>query len=329
MEENFSLQSLADYLKGHDNYIVTSHEAPDGDAIGSEIAFFKMIRKLGKKAVILNSDRTEDKYQFLDTEQDIHHIKDPEALPDNIADCILIVLDTEPGNIGWLQSHLLQDVKEIITIDHHDYEIFSGCSFYIKPRASSTSEIVFDLMEKLGVSMDLSIANALFTGIVYDTGSFKYPKTSARTLEIGSKLISHGIEPYKIHSRLHESKSTEFLLLQRQIIKTLKLHFNQSVAVQVMTREMLELTGGSYEEAQEIVDYPLQSEQVRVSIFMKEDETGKKRCSIRTKGEVDCTILARHFHGGGHKTAAGFSVNEDFDSMIVKVLDRLKPFFPE
>ncbi len=323
-----TVKEFCEHILEQDNYIITCHEAPDGDAIGSEIVLFSILRYMNKKCMIVNSDPTEHKYKYMDLENQIHCISPADPIPFKPEDVTLIVLDTEPSNIGHLSSRLnTETVRQVLVVDHHDYEDqvpFEGLFF---PNASSTCEILYDVQQHFSIPFFDPLTEAMFTGIVYDTGSFIYPKTSAKTFLIAHQLVESGARPNFVYSNLYESKSTESLKLRTMVGKSLELYYENHVAFQYMDIETLRKSGATYEESQEIVNIPLQSNDVRVSIFVKENEDGKIRCSIRTKNEVDCLPLASRFGGGGHPTAAGFKLNAPVEEVKAEVLAFFAPFF--
>ena len=323
-----TVKEFSEYILREDNFTITCHEAPDGDAIGSEIVLFSILKSMNKKCRIINSDPTEHKYKYMDLDDEIKRIAPDEDLPFNPDETILIVLDTEPSNIGHLGARLNKDtVRQVMVVDHHDYEDqipFEGLFF---PNASSTCEILYDVQQQCAIPFFDPLTEAMFTGIVYDTGSFIYPKTSAKTFEIAHKLVLNGARPNFVYSNLYESKSTESLKLRTMVGSSLELYYDSHVAYQYMDVATLEKSGATYEESQEIVNIPLQSNDVRVSIFVKENEDGKTRCSIRTKNEVDCLPLASRFGGGGHPTAAGFKLTAPVEKVKAEVLEFFAPFF--
>lgn len=323
-----TVSEFCEHILKEDNYIITCHEAPDGDAIGSEIVMFSILRYLNKNCRIINSDPTEHKYSYMDLNSDITRIGPDEKLPFRPEETILIVLDTEPSNIGHLGERLNTDtVHQVLVVDHHDYEDQIPFEGLFIPNASSTCEILYEVQQHFTIPFFDPLTEAMFTGIVYDTGSFIYPKTSAKTFEIAHQLVLNGARPNFVYSNLYESKSTESLKLRTMVGSSLELHFDNHVAFQYMDIETLKKSGASYEESQEIVNIPLQSNDVRVSIFVKENGDGKTRCSIRTKNEVDCLPLASRFGGGGHPTAAGFKLSSPVEDVKAEVLAFFAPFF--
>ena len=324
-----TLAELGDFILKNDNYIITAHEAPDGDAIGSEIVLYSILHYLDKKAIILNSDSTEDKYSFMDPDSIIQHINEGEALPVDPKDYTLFIVDTEPGNIGHLRGQLnRKTLKDLVVIDHHDYESDIPFKGIFISEASSTCEILSKVQAHFSIPFFTPLTEAMFAGIVYDTGSFIYPKTSAETFRIAHELVQNGARPNFVYSQLYESKSIESLKLRSMVGASMELHYGDHLAYQFMSKKALIDSGARYEESQEIVNIPLQCNTVRISVFVKQNSEGMTRCSIRTKNEIDCLPLAAKFGGGGHPTAAGFKIEGSVKEVKKTILDFFAPYFP-
>ena len=321
-----NIDEIADYFQEHDAFLLTTHESPDGDGLGAEFAFRAILEALGKNVEILNSDPHAGKYDFFDPTRQIRNLVDNPVFPADLDSKNLVVLDTEPGNIGRGASALLDLCRDVVVIDHHAPKQHSDLRGWLSEDSSSTCEMIFHLQKRLEVPLNLDIAVALYTGIVYDTGSFIYPKTRSSTFRIAEELVEIGVVPNQIHTRLYESKSTGSLMLQSLVSSTMILHHSDQVAVQVMPRETLIASGAGYEESQEIVNFPLQCAAVRISVFFKEAENGVRRCSMRSKGEVDCAAIAHRFGGGGHKTASGFRFDGTFQDIQSEVLEEIRPY---
>jgi phosphoesterase RecJ-like protein len=168
------------------------------------------------------------------------------------------------------------------------------------------------------------MAQALYMGIVYDTGSFIYPKTTALTFKIAQDLVARGVHPNQVYAKLYESDSLSSLVLMSKVLATLTLHAGGRVAVQVMPRRLLQESRASYEEADQLINIPLRSKDVRVSIFFKENPEGLRRCSMRSKGSIDVAEIAQSYGGGGHRTAAGFKCARPFATLQEEILERLQ-----
>ncbi len=320
--------SIIDFISRHQKYILSAHETPDGDAIGSEYAMLKALQKLGKEAKIFNADPTPRKFKFIDTENEIIVLENENQIPEDIEDYVLLILDTnDKNNIGQISEMILPRVKDYFIIDHHESEEDLLVQNIIQKSASSTAEILYLLFKSMNIEIDIQIAQALFMAIVYDTGSFIYPKTTAITFEIARDLVSIGVNPNRIHSKVYESNSISSLLLQSKVLSTLELKYKNRVAIQTMMKDIIIESGALYEEADQIINFPLRSEQIRVSIFFKENMDGLLRCSLRSKGVVNVAEIAQSFGGGGHKTAAGFKCRMSIEDTKKAVLNKLKPYF--
>jgi phosphoesterase RecJ-like protein len=319
---------VIDFIGRNDKFIITAHETPDGDALGSEYAMLLALRKLGKQAQILNADPAPAKFTFVDRDGTFTVLERREQIPDDVEQHALLILDVNDiKNIGQVATLILPRVREYFIVDHHDSETVELSQNHIEQNASSTCEILYLLFRELGVEIDLPMARALYMGIVYDTGMFIYPKTTALTFRIAYELVKKGVNPNEVYTEVYESNSISSLLLMSRVLATLELHYDRQVAVQTMTRELIRESQATYEEADQLINVPLRSRDIRVSIFLKENHEGLKRCSLRSKGNIDVAAIAQGFGGGGHKTAAGFKCPRPFEVVKVEVLEMLRPYF--
>jgi phosphoesterase RecJ-like protein len=316
---------VIDFLTGNEKFILTAHETPDGDALGSEYALLWALRKMGKTARILNADPAPKKFSFLDRKREARVLVSESQIPVHIEDYVLVILDvSNVGNIGVVSRWLLPRVRQYFIIDHHDSERNLLSPNHIEQSASSTCEILYLVFQEMGLKIDLRMAQALFMGIVYDTGSFIYPKTSALTFRIARELVEMGVNPNEVYANVFENNSLSSLVLMSRVLSTLVLHLEGRVAVQFMTRQLLRDANAKYEEADQQINIPLRSRDVRVSIFFKENSEGVQRCSLRSKGNIDVAEIAKRFGGGGHRTAAGFKCSKPFETIQKKILLHLK-----
>lgn len=322
-------QAAIDFLARTQRFIITAHETPDGDAIGSECAMLLALTSIGKDAVILNADPTPRKFGYLDTDRIVATVESAEKVPSDLAEYSLLILDTnDVRNIGAVATLVLPRVQEHFIIDHHerDRDDARGGNF-IQKGASSTCEILYQLLREMNVTIDLPVAQALYTGILFDTGCFIYPKTTALTFEIARDLVVIGVNPNFVYTKVYESNSVSALMLQSCVLSTLELMYFDHVAILTMRRQMILDCRASYEEADGMINIPLKSEDVRVSMFFKENLEGLLRCSLRSKGNINVAEIAQQFGGGGHKTAAGFKCRESLESTKKAVLEALRKYF--
>jgi len=304
---NLTFDQLVAYLRTHDDYLILSHAEPDGDAVGSELGLLYLLRGLGKSASILNSDACPSKLRAFDPDGDLHSLEDGHPVPGDLGQKTLILVDTADfQHTRRARELLLPFGREVVIIDHHTPPIQLACPAYIDDTAAASSQIVFELAQALGCTPDLKCANALFMGIVFDTGSFIYPKTTSATFEAAGRLVKLGVRPKEIHSMLWETIEPSRMRLLALVQSSLRLFHDERTAIQIMTQEMLGVTGATNDDSENFINYPLKCSTVLVSLFLKEAKPGYYRCSLRSKGSVDVSTLALAHGGGGHRTAAGF-----------------------
>jgi len=318
------------YLRTHDNYLILSHADPDGDAVGSQVGLLAVLRGIGKQAFILNSDGCPHKLRVFDPDGDLHSLEDGDPVPADLGQKTLILIDTSDfQHTRRAKEVLLPFGREVVIIDHHTPPAQLPCPAYIDDTAAAASQIVFQLAGALGYTPDEVCANALFMGIVFDTGSFIYPKTTAETFDAARKLVDLGVKPKDIHSALYETIEPSRMRLSALVQGSLEMHHDDRTAFQRLTQPMLEQTRASADEAENFINYPLKCTTVLVSVFLKEVQPGFFRCSLRSKGTVDVSVLALAHGGGGHKTAAGFPCPDlplaELEALLLQSVSDLYP----
>ena len=328
-----NLDNFYTFLANNEKFILTGHENPDADAIGSEYSLCRHILKCGKEAKILTCEKIPFKYSFIDGKKIVKIINNENDLPEDLENYVLIILDTNtPHNIGNIYNYLKGRIKDIFIIDHHeDPDEDNTIKDYncIETEASSSCEIVYRIIKSNIINSDISedMARAMYAGIVYDTGSFIYPKTSQQTLYIASELVKKGIKPNIIYSHMYESNSLSSLKLHSRVFSDIEFFHDYRTALQIMTKEILEKYHASYEDGDTIINIPLKCRDIKISVFFKENYKGVLRCSLRSKDNLDVASIARSFGGGGHTTAAGFKCNEALEVIIEKVLKEINKIY--
>ena len=325
-----NLKKFHDFLNNYQNFILTGHENPDADAIGSEYALCRHINNCGKNAKIITCETMPDKYSFIDDKNLIEKISNEDDLPSNIEKYALIILDTNtPFNTGLIYSFIKDKINDIFIIDHHenpDEDSLITDYNCIETESSSSCEIVYRIIQSSKINNDMShdMAQALYAGIVYDTGSFIYPKTSDKTLAIAANLVKKDLKPNYIYSQMYESNSLSSLKLHSSVFSNIEFFHSQRTALQIMTKDLLKEFNASYEDGDTIINIPLKCRDIKISVFFKENFKGILRCSLRSKDNLDVASIARSFGGGGHTTAAGFKCNEPLEIIKKKVLKEIK-----
>jgi phosphoesterase RecJ-like protein len=324
-----TLEEAAVFLKANDDFIIASHDGPDADGIGAAYALALALRSIGKRAQPVVSEEMPAKFAFMDPRGLFRSLSGPEALAVDPLKASFVIVDTHDlGYVGTRVENLVAEAPRLIMIDHHEPRGGEAKSYHcVDAAASSSSELVYVICGLLGADIPEDAAAAIFAGIVYDTGSFAYPKTGERTFACALDLVHRGVSPYAIHNSMYESSTIGALILQKTVLSSLELASDNRIAIQTMGRKDLVSSGADYEDAEDLINIPLQSGTVEVSVLFKENLEGRLRCSLRSKGAVNVAHIAQNFGGGGHKTASGFTCDRPLARMKEAVLESIVQSF--
>jgi phosphoesterase RecJ-like protein len=296
-------------------FLITAHVRLDGDALGSELALWHVLRALGKGAVVYNQDGTPDMYAFLPGTEVIVHTLDDVAAFDAafILDCS--DLERVGDDAGRIRS-----VKEIVNIDHHISNTFFSEISFVDAEASSTGEILHRIIERLGVPVTPEIATNLYTAILTDTGAFRYSNTKSSTLRVAADLVEAGADPRGVAEKIYETKPLAQIRLLKDALDTLELHDEGTIGFVVVTQKMLETTGALPEYTEGIVDLARSVKGIEVAAFFQEMAARYYKISLRSKGNVNVEKVARKFGGGGHINAAACRIDGEIDDVKNELL---------
>jgi phosphoesterase RecJ-like protein len=319
-----NIDEAASFFRDHDDYILTSHESPDADGLGAQYALARGLSALGKRCRVINAENYSIRYAFIDQQAIINTLADSSLVDEDLSRTTVVLVDTNDIHFtGTMATLVLDRVGRIFIFDHHESLVPPSVESCSITSASSTCEMAYQVLIKLGALITQDMAMALLAGIVYDTGSFAWAKTSAETFAAALDLTRRGASPVEIHSALYESSSISVLLLRKAVLSTLELHHSDTIAIQTMTKKTLIETGSSYEDGEDLINIPLMGKSVQVSMLFKENPEGILRCSLRAKGMVNVAHIAQSFGGGGHRLASGFKSPYPLETIKAKVLEIL------
>jgi len=316
---------LMKFLGRHNTIILTTHDPADADGLGAERVLACILRHQGKKFRIINASATPQHFQFMDTQNIIEQWNEEQhgGLPEQTG---MILLDTaDADNTGIMKDAVCRS-REVFVIDHHEPKPGIAIVGLADPSAASTCELTVALAEIMETPIDQQAAFAAYIGIAYDTGFFAYPKTGPRTLRAALYLLEQGVEPNEVYRQLHENSSVGALLLQQRAIAGMTLHCKNRVAVQILRLGDFTAAGALPEDTDGLVNFPLKTREVVVSLMIKEPQEGKIRCSLRSKGTVNVAKIAREFNGGGHANASGFKSKLDIDQTLTVALAKIAEY---
>ncbi len=303
-----SKKQCAELLKSNDNFLVLSHEHPDGDTLGCAFALCEILRLLGKKRDFLCADPIpKDFYYMTDAFAD-DSLKNPYIITVDVADAKLL---------GSLSEKYGNNVN--LSIDHHKSNTFYAENCLVEDRAAAC-EIIYELIEELPVDDNLYIRECIYTGISTDTGCFRYQNTTPETFRLAADLTEKGIDSKKINKLMFETKSKSFLEMELLARKTLEYHFGGKCAILTLTQEMYKKSGSNEHECHAIYGLPRQIEGVLVGVILKEKEDGTFGISLRTEGDIDASLICSQMGGGGHKGAAGASFTCPYEEGKARLL---------
>lgn len=330
-----SIEEIIEILKTQDNFVITFHINPDYDAVGSSLAVYKVLKNLGKNAIVVSEEKKEtfEKiFSFLPNWEVIKNYEELEKI--DLKYYTLIVLDSgELKRIGKNLQKLSNQFKCIINIDHHhDNEIF-GTYNLVNSEAVGTGELIYILAKKLIGEIDKELATLLYASIVGDGGSFRFDSVKPSTHRITAELLETGIKPSFFTINMFQNKSIEFIKFEGELFQNLKECCNRKVVWVVITDELLRKYGILENETEPVVEDIGRIKEAIVYFTIKEKkEKNIITVALRSKGEFDVSKIARKLGGGGHKNASGVSFDistgiEEVERIVVQeISEAMKKF---
>ncbi|MGI8727393.1 MAG: DHH family phosphoesterase [Solirubrobacterales bacterium] len=293
-------------LRAADRFLLTTHESPDGDALGSLAAMNAILSALGKDSVMFLAEKEFPlpvEYQFLPLREVFH--EPPTDLPERT----IVFLDC--GNIDRMPVGWLADGVEILNVDHHHDNTRFGAVNLVDAEAACTAQLVFELASDLGVPLDKATAEALYVGLITDTGLFMYENTNARAHQVAAALIEAGVDVNEIYRRLYERVPERKLKLIARGLERIERHLDGALSLTYLSTDDYEQTGADEGLTEGMVDFLRTIEGTAVATVIRDKQGGEgsvRKASLRsTDGSVDVSVIARGMGGGGHRRAAGFS----------------------
>jgi phosphoesterase RecJ-like protein len=310
------LERVSAELRARDRFLLTAHEGPDGDALGSLLGMHQLLTQLGKDSVMFLGAKEFPlpiEYRFLPLEEVFH---EP---PADMADRTVVFLDC--GNIDRMPvDFLTEGGNDIINIDHHHDNTRFGNFNLVDVDASCTAEIVYDLAVLFGATITKEMASALYVGLITDTGKFMYENTSAHTHRIAADLVEAGVDIDDTYRRLYEHVPIEKLRLVARALEGIQMHCGGRLVISSITAADYAATGAGEEMTEGVIDHLRSIDGTKVAAVVRDlGDRGRaaRKVSLRSsEGDVDVSAIARRNGGGGHKRAAGFSTDLELEELV-------------
>jgi bifunctional oligoribonuclease and PAP phosphatase NrnA len=310
-----AVERIAARLRADERFLLTTHEGPDGDALGSLLGLHGILTQLGKDSVMFLAEKEFPlpvEYRFMPLQEVFH---EP---PADLADRTVVFLDC--GNVDRMPVEWLRNGDEILNIDHHHDNTRFGSVNLVDDTASCTAEIVLELATLLGADLTPEIATALYVGLITDTGMFMYENTDARSHRVAATLIDAGVRVNEIYRRLYERVPTEKLRLLARSLDRVERRLDGALSATYVSADDYAATGADETLTEGIIDFIRALEGTAVAAVIRDKPMGggaARKASLRsTDGAVDVSLIARKMGGGGHRRAAGFSSDLSYEELL-------------
>lgn len=314
--------AIIDLIKESSSIGILSHISPDGDSLGSSLALYNGLKNSDKDVKIIVDDDIPSTYHFLKSWERIERpIKDYDF-------DVVIVLDS--GNVERVgNSDKYLKGSSVINIDHHPSNTNFGQYNIVDSEAAATAEIIYCFLQKLGIEIDKHISECLYTGIVTDTGKFQYSNTTSTTHYIAGNLMKYDINPSKITSLIYQNNSKEKLKLKGEAINNIEFFYDDKISCITITQEVTNRIGAKDDDFDGVVNIARDVSTVEVAIFLREEENGRVKVSLRSKEYIDVNYIAGKFGGGGHKRASGATIQGDIYTLKNDLVEETIKLFQE
>ncbi|MGB4987966.1 MAG: bifunctional oligoribonuclease/PAP phosphatase NrnA, partial [Pyrinomonadaceae bacterium] len=299
------LSQVVELIENKNTFAITTHIKPDGDGVGSSLGLCWLLRSLGKDAEVVVRGEVPAAYRSLPGADDIRDVTSINGKYDAVF--VIECSDLERPGIDGLDKQLT------VNIDHHSTSEHFGTINWIDSTASAVGEMIYNLCKAIGGRITKEIAECVYLALVTDTGSFHFSNTSDRTLKVASELIRAGAKPADIGQAVYNNYPWSRIELMRQVLDTVRRNETGRIAMLRQTLDMRESAGAVDGDNNGFVNIPLAAKEVQAVVYMREVGPDKYRASLRSKGDINVAKVAELFGGGGHRNAAGLSIEGDWD----------------
>ncbi|REJ70149.1 MAG: bifunctional oligoribonuclease/PAP phosphatase NrnA [Planctomycetota bacterium] len=309
-------------VAAHQKFIVTSHIRADCDALGSMLGLAAVLEAVGKETITLNGDGVPPNLAFIDPEQRIKTLGEGVTAADLAAYEVLIICDTSAfAQLGPLADVVRETAAKKVLIDHHVGEDELGAEIFKSTKAAATGHLIVEAAEALDVELTESMATPLYAALATDTGWFRFNSVTPATMEVGAKLVAAGARPQEIYTALYEQDSLARLKLRGMIIARTETLLDGRLAYTSVLLDDLKKTGAVPTDTEDVINLTLGVRGVESAVIFVERREGDFKLSFRSRGGLDCSAVAQHFGGGGHKAAAGAYIPGPLAAAQKTVLD--------
>jgi phosphoesterase RecJ-like protein len=303
------IQSIVAEIACYESFLITSHESPDGDAVGSTLALANYLRRLGKDVTIFLKDQIPECYMFLPMADLVQN-----RIPVRSYD-VCFVLDVGEFNRAGKELCDYKAIGKFINIDHHLSSEEFGTLNLIDPQACATGALIYRIIKSAGHNVDYDTALCIYTAIITDTGSFRYSNSNPEAFAIAGEMIATGVNAWYLAEKLYESQPRQRLQLLALALATLSISKRGDYASITVTQNMYALSDSNADLTDGFINYPRSIRGVEVAIMFREIAPDEFKVGFRSKGKVDVSAISAAFQGGGHHNAAGCKVKGSLEQV--------------
>lgn len=317
-----SIRDAVACIRRHKRFLITAHTNLEGDALGSELALYLLLKKLGKSARIVNQDATPPAYSFLPAVGRIRRLSGstPSAFDCFVAvDCSNLKRCGEVSRFSW-------QAKELLNIDHHVSNERFGNANWVDHKVSSAAEMIYHLYVAMAVALDRQSALCLYVGMMTDTGSFHYSNTNASTHQIAAKLLAYGFDVTEVYRRIYESMPLADAKLLCALLPTIRLSAQGRIAWFQVPEGIVRKEGVFFDLSEQLLKFARSIQGVEIAAVFRQNLSVRHeiKVNLRSQGKVDVNKVAALFGGGGHPTASGCTIKGPLAVVRRRVLQKIR-----
>ena len=307
----------AEVLLAADNILILTHRRPDGDTAGCAGALCTALRKIGKNAFVADNKGITRRYASLI----VPYAPAEDYVPD-------FIVSVDCADRGMIAPEMQQYADRVdLAIDHHRSNDGFGKDNLIIPERAACAEIVLDVIEEMGITLDRVIAEGIYVGASTDTGCFKFSNTTSNTHLVAAKCLDAGVDGGEINRALFETKSRPRYEIERMLFSTMQFFKDGRIAAAIITNEAKRTTGADWDDLDAIAGIPRQIEGVEVGLTLTELDEGGTKLSVRTTKEMDASAICQLLGGGGHIRAAGATLHCTIEEAMPQILDAVEKVY--
>ena len=309
-------KGIIDYINDATKIYIVTHIRPDGDAIGSANALYLALKSMGKDAHVIMSSYSK-KFEFLEeVKESVIEVKEPEY------DLLICTDCSDKARLDMSQEDFSK-AKNVVVFDHHKYSSVPASASLIEETTPACCEVIYKFFRESNIEITPKIASYIYLGIMTDTGSFNYERTTAFSYKVAAEMIEQGADFVNICKRINDTMPESKVKLMTYVLQNMESFFDGKLRISVVTQDVLDEFGVDKEEAEGMTNYLRSIEGTELAVYIREVEGGKFKASLRSDKKVDCAKVAFELGGGGHIRAAGFDLI-DVEETKKKIIEKME-----